>query len=1131
MLANELIDRLERLGWLDQEIVEALREQLSQGGPRVTPEAVAKLLVDNGHLTRFQATKLIGELRASDYEDLEGEDAALADELEELTIRPEDASGSDIGRASAAEGAAEVIEAEPVEAEPIEAEPVEAEPIEAEPFEAESLAGGGMAGAPPRPSRRSTARKKPPETQSVWDSFKIYGYLGIIVFLLLAGFGLWFILSKGNADDRIELANEQYDRQNYQPAQEEYLKFLDDFGHNNQYSSLARTRVTMAQLYRAEKMTDPVRALELAQEELPKIEDEKGLNEERGNLAALLVDIAGNIAAAAAEAEETEEKQRLLSKLEEQIQLTENPNYMTGSMRATLSGRLKAIEEAEQRVRRDINRNVRLGEAVAAMEEALDAQQTKQAYDLRRALLREFPELYDNAQLVSLINRASDIQQKLVQPSSELPETLQQPPEQQSLQSIMLTTLEGDVVPGAEGETMYLRAGGSVLAFAAENGRLLWRKFVGYGQDHSPLRVDEGADVVLSDAEKLEVQRYHGSDGAMRWRTQLGEPFNEPVAVRNDIYVSTESGRLVSLDGESGEAEWVTQIPQQLDVGPGLDPRTERAYVPGRHSNLYVLNARDGSCVESHYIGHGEGTVAVPPVALLEHLFVIENAGSDYARLHVLRVDENGGNLRPAQPPFRLTGNVWVPPVVDGRRLIVLTDRGQVAVYDIEPTAENEQVSLVAQQVAAYDKPTSTQMAVGRSQMWVTGTRIGRYELQINTGRVVFDWGKYEGDTFIGEPLALDGALLHARVLRGTSAIRVTAAEPKTGRELWHTDVGVPVSMIRPVPDGKGFHAVTSQGALFQLDADSLSSGSTKGPVENPGGNGVAMRFDDPVAIDETRRLLMNRAGGGQILVYDPSRRREKLRKVTLRLPSGTPTGQALVAGGGLFLPLDTGRAVLMQWQTGAMLGSPFQPASDPTETVSWTDPIPLPNDPDQVVIGDSRQSLYRLRIGEQVRDLASTELENGLLGPAAGVGQTMIATSSGPAADFVVGYDLAGLEQRFKTLLDSHVVWGPVAAGEFCLLQTDDSVLRAFDEDGEQRFEVPLPEGQPVGEPVHADGNLILAGENGWLVSVDPRSGELLGSRDLGQPISASPLPAGGRLLVPGAEGVIYITELPARS
>jgi hypothetical protein len=67
MLANDLLDRLERLGLLDQEIIEALREQLSQSGARVTPEKIAQLLVENGQLTRFQATKLIGELRNDQY--------------------------------------------------------------------------------------------------------------------------------------------------------------------------------------------------------------------------------------------------------------------------------------------------------------------------------------------------------------------------------------------------------------------------------------------------------------------------------------------------------------------------------------------------------------------------------------------------------------------------------------------------------------------------------------------------------------------------------------------------------------------------------------------------------------------------------------------------------------------------------------------------------------------------------------------------------------------------------------------------------------------------------------------------------------------------------------------------------
>ncbi len=147
--------------------------------------------------------------------------------------------------------------------------------------------------------------------------------------------------------------------------------------------------------------------------------------------------------------------------------------------------------------------------------------------------------------------------------------------------------------------------------------------------------------------------------------------------------------------------------------------------MPGNHSNLYVLDTTDGSCLQSFYIGHEEGTVAVPPVPLLGHLFVIENAGVDYANVHVLRVDDTGSQLSIAQPPFRLTGNVRINPIIQGRRLIVLTDRGEGVVYDVEPTAEREQVSVAATLSPSYTKPTSTQMAVSGTQMWITGTRIG----------------------------------------------------------------------------------------------------------------------------------------------------------------------------------------------------------------------------------------------------------------------------------------------------------------------------------------------------------------------------------------------------------------------
>ena len=62
MAASQFIALLESRGLLDPEIIEELHRQVEQSKGRVTPEAIAKLLVENGQLTRFQATKLVTEL-------------------------------------------------------------------------------------------------------------------------------------------------------------------------------------------------------------------------------------------------------------------------------------------------------------------------------------------------------------------------------------------------------------------------------------------------------------------------------------------------------------------------------------------------------------------------------------------------------------------------------------------------------------------------------------------------------------------------------------------------------------------------------------------------------------------------------------------------------------------------------------------------------------------------------------------------------------------------------------------------------------------------------------------------------------------------------------------------------------
>ncbi|MEM0927321.1 MAG: PQQ-binding-like beta-propeller repeat protein, partial [Planctomycetota bacterium] len=348
--------------------------------------------------------------------------------------------------------------------------------------------------------------------------------------------------------------------------------------------------------------------------------------------------------------------------------------------------------------------------------------------------------------------------------------------------------------------------------------------------------------------------------------------------------------------------------------------------------------------------------------------------------------------------------------------------------------------------------------------------------------------------------------------------------------EYWRNDIGSPVVMLRKAANG--VHAITSQAALFELDRAAIGSGSTRAPIENAGAVGVTMRFEDPLPINDQSAVLVNRAGGDgnvQIAVYDASRGTEKIRLVSLNLASGAPSGRGLVAGGGLFLPMDSGRSVVMDYQTGQQYGSPFQPVSNPVGKVQWTNTVRLPDDESQVVLADSRKGLYRLRVGDRLNQLAKATLESPTLGTLAAVGSTVMAATSGPASDFVIGHNITTLKEQFKVLLDGRVIWGPANAGQVGILLTDDQMLRGIRTDGTEAFAVSVPQGLPVGEPLLHNGQLILVSDSGWVVSIDATTGERIGLTDVGQPFSAQPMVLQNRLLIPGDEGVVYVIEIPA--
>src|SRR6187397_1433154 len=71
VLGRKVMDLAEQQGLLDGKAIAELRRQVAESKFVITPEAIAKVLVDHGHLTPFQARKLVSQALGDEVDPVE----------------------------------------------------------------------------------------------------------------------------------------------------------------------------------------------------------------------------------------------------------------------------------------------------------------------------------------------------------------------------------------------------------------------------------------------------------------------------------------------------------------------------------------------------------------------------------------------------------------------------------------------------------------------------------------------------------------------------------------------------------------------------------------------------------------------------------------------------------------------------------------------------------------------------------------------------------------------------------------------------------------------------------------------------------------------------------------------------
>ena len=228
-----------------------------------------------------------------------------------------------------------------------------------------------------------------------------------------------------------------------------------------------------------------------------------------------------------------------------------------------------------------------------------------------------------------------------------------------------------------------------------------------------------------------------------------------------------------------------------------------------------------------YYLGHKPGTVDLSPVVHRNFVFVVENAGSEYSLLHTLaiRSEAEGPALRAAQAPIRLTGNVRVPPMPYGLRLLVTTDRGEIRVFDVDQASNKDPVSDAAKLPPVYSEPMVGYPLAEATNLWMADNRLTNYRIQVTTKEINRNPAIANvGDTFIAPLQLFPTLLVHVRRPKASAGAVVAGVPLDNPRKpLWETQVGVPISHLTADPQQRQIKVLTAAAAAYAVGDEAFS--------------------------------------------------------------------------------------------------------------------------------------------------------------------------------------------------------------------------------------------------------------------------------------------------------------------
>ena len=1075
---EEFLSLLEERQLVPESTIELMRKKIQKHGERVSAKSLAKYLVDTEVLSEDQVEELLSD----------------GTEPQELPAEPEVDPLSNLSALTEAVG-----------------------------DEEEDSDGDLENGSKKR--RRSTRHKHLKKAKgNEFDSpLILLGFGGLAVLVVIGGI-LYYLLNSETGEEKLRNAQSAYEAGSYSQAIQDFSEFVEDFPSHAGIST-ARVQLVIAKLRQLVESRKYENGLAVAEELIPSIEDETDFNIAQGDLATLLPKIAEGLSLEAeklSESGELDQTSGLVKKTTAALTLVGNNKYVPKSLRDDIQ--LAAIQETLARIERRRISLEALNASLGSMNKAITAGSPRDAYQVYTDLLARHPELVENEKLVSVLAQVAESEKESLSFTKETSSSVSEERPTGITASVAVGNQTKQGLANANGGTFVSVHGGVAYGVKADDGSLLWRRYVGVGTRRTDV-IYLGNDILLIDNQFNDLLRLNATTGKLVWRTAIDANSTNPVVVKNRILFGSDSGRLQVFDLSTGERQGHVAMAQPLRAPVAFDEKRNTVYLAGEHSSLYSLDADSLACTSVFHLGHRSGGVLLAPVAISGKLAILENTGFETATLHLLEMGPEGEILG-SLANERIEGTCDTPAITFGRRLIVASQLGEVRIFEISAEgSEREPIRELANRPAGRQKSGSRFLAATKQGIWVAGNRLTRSDVSLSDSRLIVEQlnETYERDQFVGPIQARGNVLLHSRMPYGTSYVALTATDLESGTTVWQTNVSLtPAAPVIVSSTLKGILLADEIGGLFLLDGAAIQAGSISKPI-------MQNRIDTPLndsAILANGSVVATVSGSERCVPIDPQASRP-LRAYKL---DGKLACPPTAMGSGWLAPLSMGQILLLDLE-GDTISTPFQASAVPNQRIGWLKPgVGELSGRQTAVVPESSGTIYCLQLTDDQRSLEEVaKVKEEGIKPNSGAAILKNRALFGVEDGKIGIVPLPNMDGIDTVSVGGNVAWGPFAINETIILATDTQKLVGINPVANRvSWSVPLENGLPIGNPLIEPSGVMLATQRGELLILNPDTGNFIKSVIVGQSLSSGPVPYGNRVLLTTEDAALLVVNHP---